>query len=148
MRKRPIAAALCTLLAAACAAGPDYRRPTAPASAGEAFVTRAEGIDPASPLPDDWWRLYNDPVLDDLVARAFAANTDLRAASANLAKARASCPKRAPGACLRPRFRRAAATAIPCSSAADRADRPNWQALSGPETLPHRCHGKPTCSAA
>ncbi|WP_324699725.1 efflux transporter outer membrane subunit [Novosphingobium sp. RL4] len=89
MRKRPIAAALCTLLAAACAAGPDYRRPAAPASAGEAFVTRAEGIDPASPLPDDWWRLYNDPVLDDLVARAFAANTDLRAASANLAKARA-----------------------------------------------------------
>ncbi len=89
MRKRQIASALGALFTAACAAGPDYHRPASSASAEQAFVTRAEGIDPASPLPDDWWHLYNDPALDDLVARAFAANTDLRVASANLAKARA-----------------------------------------------------------
>jgi NodT family efflux transporter outer membrane factor (OMF) lipoprotein len=46
-------------------------------------------FDPATPPPDDWWRLYRDPVLDDLIARAFAANTDLRVATANLARSQA-----------------------------------------------------------
>ena len=80
---------LLAALAAGCASGPDYRRPETAAPATGAFVTQAPQFDPAAPLPDDWWRLYDDPVLDDLIARAFAANTDLRAASANLARARA-----------------------------------------------------------
>jgi len=33
---------------------------------------------------DDWWKLYDDPRLDALIAQALAANTDLRAAAANL----------------------------------------------------------------
>jgi outer membrane protein TolC len=41
----------------------------------------------ARPLPDDWWRLYDDPRLDALVAQALAANTDLRMADANLRRA-------------------------------------------------------------
>ncbi|HEX7853289.1 MAG TPA: TolC family protein, partial [Sphingobium sp.] len=36
------------------------------------------------PLPDRWWRLYDNPVLDGLVTQALAANTDLRVADANL----------------------------------------------------------------
>jgi outer membrane protein TolC len=40
-------------------------------------------------LPDRWWRLYDDPVLDGLVEQAFAANTDLRVANANLARSMA-----------------------------------------------------------
>jgi NodT family efflux transporter outer membrane factor (OMF) lipoprotein len=57
-----------------------------PPAAQAGFVTPA----PAStePAPDHWWRLYEDPVLDDLIGQAFAANTDLRAATANLARAR------------------------------------------------------------
>ena len=49
--------------------------------------------------PQDWWRLYNDPVLDRLIVRAFAANTDLRVAEANLSEARAvlrGSPRRPP----------------------------------------------------
>lgn len=80
---------LLPLLASACAAGPAYIPPQAPAASAGPFITRPDGIDRASDLPDDWWRLYRDPVLDGLIARAFAANTDLRVASANLARARA-----------------------------------------------------------
>jgi len=71
------------------AAGPNYVRPTPPASADGAFIKA-----PAAPVtqgePDQaWWRLYQDPVLDRLIADAFAANTDIRVAVANLDRARA-----------------------------------------------------------
>jgi len=39
--------------------------------------------------PDDWWRLYHDATLDHLLEEAFKANTDLRAAEANLLASRA-----------------------------------------------------------
>jgi NodT family efflux transporter outer membrane factor (OMF) lipoprotein len=39
------------------------------------------------PLPDHWWRLYDDSSLDLYVRQALAANTDLRAADANLQRA-------------------------------------------------------------
>ena len=42
------------------------------------------------PVPDDWWRLYDDPVLDGLVRSTLAANADLRVAYANLDGARAA----------------------------------------------------------
>jgi NodT family efflux transporter outer membrane factor (OMF) lipoprotein len=72
-----------------CAVGPRYQPPTPPAGAGAALT----GLDPAAETalapPDAWWRLYRDPRLDGYLAEAFAANTDLRAAQANLAGARA-----------------------------------------------------------
>ncbi|HYG25497.1 MAG TPA: efflux transporter outer membrane subunit, partial [Caulobacteraceae bacterium] len=40
--------------------------------------------------PGDWWRLFDDPVLDGLVAEALSANKDLEIAAANLARVRAS----------------------------------------------------------
>jgi len=43
-----------------------------------------------APVPDDWWRLYDDSVLDRLVAESLAANADLRVAYANLDGARAA----------------------------------------------------------
>ncbi|MBO9525514.1 MAG: TolC family protein [Sphingobium yanoikuyae] len=83
----PLVAAL---LAGGCAAGPDYHRPEPKAAASGAFVTQASVFDPTAPLPDQWWKLYNDPALDALVAQALVANTDLRVAAANLARARAT----------------------------------------------------------
>ncbi|MGN6375175.1 MAG: efflux transporter outer membrane subunit [Sphingomonas sp.] len=86
---RPVIAALAgALLLGGCAAvGPDYHLPAeavanAPAAQG-AFVSTNRAITTA-PLPDHWWKLFNDPVLDHLVERALAANTDLRVADANL----------------------------------------------------------------
>lgn len=86
---RPLLLGAASLLTIA-AAGPDYVRPAPAASATRPFLAA-----PAAPVsaaePDSgWWRLYQDPVLDRLVADALAANTDLRIAIANLDKARAS----------------------------------------------------------
>ena len=80
-------ALIVTLLAGGCAVGPDYVAPKAPASAGGAFLSTND-VATAAPLPHDWWRLYDDPELDALVERAFAANTDLRVAVANLERER------------------------------------------------------------
>lgn len=80
--------ALLPLLAGACAAGPDYERPQSPPRAAGAFVSSAADTTAAEPA-DRWWRLYDDPVLDRLVERALAANTDLRVARANLLRAQA-----------------------------------------------------------
>ncbi len=73
----------------ACAVGPNYRTPTIPPSAAVPFVSSTPTANSDAPAPQDWWRLYNDPVLDRLIGRAFAANTDLRVAEANLSQARA-----------------------------------------------------------
>jgi NodT family efflux transporter outer membrane factor (OMF) lipoprotein len=40
-------------------------------------------------MPDIWWQLYRDPLLDALIREALTANQDLAAASANLAGSRA-----------------------------------------------------------
>lgn len=41
-------------------------------------------------MPDDWWKLFNDPVLDDLESRLVLGNENLKAAIAQVAQARAS----------------------------------------------------------
>ncbi|MGI4875993.1 MAG: efflux transporter outer membrane subunit [Janthinobacterium lividum] len=77
------------LLASACAVGPNFRAPPTPPAAAGKFAAADDGVFSADALPADWWRLYDDPVLDGLIAQAFAANTDLRVATANLRRARA-----------------------------------------------------------
>lgn len=85
----PLAAVL--LLAGCSTAGPNYDPPAHSAasepSATGAFVSGRDRAFVNEPLPDNWWRLYNDPRLDALVAQALSANADLRAADANLRKA-------------------------------------------------------------
>ncbi|WP_043203785.1 efflux transporter outer membrane subunit [Paraburkholderia acidipaludis] len=74
--------------------GPNYKLPqeaaiNAPlaqgpiAGAENAPVTQGD-------VPAQWWRLYDDPVLDDLVEEALKSNTSLRVAAANLARSRAA----------------------------------------------------------
>jgi len=79
------------LALAACSTGPEYARPaTAPAAAGPFVAANSPALQPLAPVPDNWWRLYDDPVLDGLIADALAHNTDVRAAVARLARARAA----------------------------------------------------------
>lgn len=73
----------------ACAVGPNYRPAPTPPTAAGGFVSQVAGTEAAAVAPDRWWRLYDDPALDGFVAQAFAANTDLRVAMANLSRARA-----------------------------------------------------------
>ena len=79
------------LALAACSVGPDYARPVTPSAAAGAFISaNSPALIPLAPVEGDWWRLYNDEVLDGLVKDALAHNTDVRAAVARLARARSS----------------------------------------------------------
>jgi NodT family efflux transporter outer membrane factor (OMF) lipoprotein len=89
LRKLSISAS--ALVLAACASGPNYVQKPVSASAAAPFVM-AQGsavVSDAQPS-GNWWRLYDDPVLDGLVKDALSANTDIRVAVARLAKAKAS----------------------------------------------------------
>lgn len=87
---RILMTAASALALAACATGPDYAAPQTPtAAAGKFMAATSPAVDPLAPVDSDWWRLYDDPVLDRLIADARAANTDIRVAVARLDKARA-----------------------------------------------------------
>ncbi len=78
------------LVLAACAVGPDHVPPATPASAAAPFIGSASPAVAAADEPAGrWWQLYQDPLLDRLVADALAANKDIAVATANLAAARA-----------------------------------------------------------
>ena len=86
-----IATASALALAACGAVGPDAVAPIIPPTAAGPFLSaQGSGINANAPAERDWWRLYRDPVLDQLIADALAANTDIRVAVARLARARAS----------------------------------------------------------
>ncbi|PZU10174.1 efflux transporter outer membrane subunit [Sphingomonas sp.] len=88
MKALSLLAPISLLALAACAAGPDYVPPVASASHHAPLIASGAPVTDAE-TPDRWWQLYQDPVLDRLIADALAANTDLRVAVARLDKARA-----------------------------------------------------------
>jgi NodT family efflux transporter outer membrane factor (OMF) lipoprotein len=59
-------------------------------SAAQPFIGARRGVYTDQATPVHWWRLYDDPVLDALIAQAFAENKDLEIAAANLQQVRAS----------------------------------------------------------
>lgn len=73
--------------------GPDYKLPAQAIiqrpSAAAPFLGAAEPMFKSQALPAQWWRLYDDPVLDRLIQDALVANADLRVAAASLARIRA-----------------------------------------------------------
>ena len=81
------------MLSACQVVGPDYQAPADAAvqrkdAPGELAAGNRDVV--SAPVPSDWWRLYQDPRLDQLVQHALASNTDLRVAAANLLEARAA----------------------------------------------------------
>jgi len=89
MTARAVAAVFAMALLAACkAVGPDYERPPfeLPQSYPDAPSTRVAG----APLRADWWALYSDPTLDQLVATAIDRNSDIRLAVARIEEADAN----------------------------------------------------------
>ncbi|MDB6052258.1 MAG: NodT family outer rane efflux lipoprotein [Pseudomonas sp.] len=85
------ALALSLMLSACQIVGPNYDVPkdaalNRPDLQGE---LAGKGVDAISaPVPEDWWRLYQDQRLNQLIEQAMATNTDLRVAAANLSRAR------------------------------------------------------------
>ena len=86
---RAFAALLAATALSGCVVGPDHVSPVPGAPAqGSLSQAAAPGFVPEEP-PAEWWKLFDAPVADRLVAEALAANTDLRVAAANLRQARA-----------------------------------------------------------
>lgn len=76
-----LSASLCVL----CSCSPwfAHRQPVIAPAADRALTALPDGV-AAAPLPDHWWRLYNDPELDRLVQEALAHNRDLATAQAHV----------------------------------------------------------------
>jgi NodT family efflux transporter outer membrane factor (OMF) lipoprotein len=82
------------LLLSACAAGPDFVRPTAPAT--ERFTTEelpdiqlaTRDADAGAAPGREWWTVFHSAKLDDTVRAALEGNRNLRVAQANLVQAR------------------------------------------------------------
>jgi NodT family efflux transporter outer membrane factor (OMF) lipoprotein len=128
---RTLLATASALSLAACAAGPNYVAPTPPQTAAGPFLSTSAAVT-TDPVQGNWWQLYRDPVLDQLVADALAANTDVRVAVARIAKARASLREvrsdRLPSAQV---SAGANYGRLPESQRAPGADREDWQVDAG-----------------
>lgn len=91
MKRRRILALILPAALAACRVGPNYQAPPLIRGTAEppALLGSQEAAFNATPLPDGWWRLYEDPLLDGLEQKALTHNTDLRVALASLQQAEA-----------------------------------------------------------
>ncbi len=108
------------VLLAGCMVGPDYRRPVVDTPQSFRFEEK-EARDTANA---DWWRQFEDSVLDSLIAEALANNKSVKIAAANIEQAAGVLMQtRAPlfpqigysGSAARERFSQLNATPLPSS---------------------------------
>jgi NodT family efflux transporter outer membrane factor (OMF) lipoprotein len=96
----PLAVSLGLLGLSACAAGPDFQRPSAPADGAYAAPDsrptvatpvaggESQSINTGARVAADWYRLFASPKLDALIEAALKGNPTLDAAQARLRQAR------------------------------------------------------------
>ncbi|MGJ8525015.1 Outer membrane protein OprM [Halomonadaceae bacterium LMG 33818] len=94
MRRVGTMGALSLLLSACHPVGPDYVLPhnadyNKSSANGDFHHVHNPAIAADKPLPSQWWMLYHDATLNDLIESALEANTDLRIALANLKSSQA-----------------------------------------------------------
>ncbi len=78
------------LLSGCTTVGPDFKRPDAPVA--EDWIETKAGTKEAKRESEeyaDWWTLFNDPVLDVLIDKAYQQNLPLKIAGVRIAEARA-----------------------------------------------------------
>lgn len=115
------------LTVAGCATPPpESTRPAMDVPARFAGSSLGNGLlQPANPaaadVPDAWWTLFNDPVLNDLETRLLADNQNLKAAAAAVAVAQSA-------------LRAAQAGALPAVGLTAGATRSDGSSTSGPST--------------
>ena len=66
---------------------PDYSRPKVAVPAHYSETTDQAKDQANSTISNTWWTLYQDPVLNDLVAKALVNNTDIKLAAARIEEA-------------------------------------------------------------
>src|SRR5262245_14273306 len=71
---------------AACAVGPNYRRPDLDVPAGYEYMPK----DAADTINTEWWKQFGDPVMDGLITEALANNKSVKQAAANVQQAAAA----------------------------------------------------------
>lgn len=95
MRKRTCVA-LSLVLLTGCTVGPDFKRPSTPATSNSYTASADPAAMPAqAPRPKPgadpdpaWWQAFGSQTLDDLVTEALAHNQNLAASNATLTRAR------------------------------------------------------------
>jgi multidrug efflux system outer membrane protein len=80
---RRLAILAITALLASCMVGPNYRRPEV--DIPQSFLY--EEKDARDTANTDWWKQFDDPVLDALIAEALANNRNVKIAAANIEQA-------------------------------------------------------------
>jgi len=83
-----IALIVCAFIAGGCAVGPDYIKPSAPEP--EQWLEQDDArIQSETEDYSQWWKVFNDPVLDSLIEKAYQQNLTLRIAGIRIMEARA-----------------------------------------------------------
>jgi multidrug efflux system outer membrane protein len=80
-----VAAALCATLLAGCidVHVPDYKRPDTPAKASWSDKTGSL-VSPSETIAPDWWKTFQDPYLNTLIAKAIEGNFDIKILAARI----------------------------------------------------------------
>ncbi|MDO4583565.1 MAG: efflux transporter outer membrane subunit [Planctomycetia bacterium] len=78
------------LLSSGCMVGPDYSGPPCPPAPREWTQNRHDSVKPEVPALDDWWLVFDDPVLNTILANVNEQNLSLRAAAWQVYQARAA----------------------------------------------------------
>lgn len=83
MRRILIACACVMICIPSCMVGPDYKRPAI--DVPQSFLYMPEGS--ADISATEWWKQFNDPVMDQLITEALGHNKSLEIAAANVEQA-------------------------------------------------------------
>ncbi|HEX4050095.1 MAG TPA: efflux transporter outer membrane subunit [Steroidobacteraceae bacterium] len=91
--KMHAASGLLALVAlSACTVGPEYRQPQMPTPPAYLDAATRTPATPSTPATEAalarWWRLFQDPTLQDLIGQALADNPDLQTAASRVREAR------------------------------------------------------------
>src|SRR5271163_1953222 len=87
-----LVAAVVLLTSAGCMVGPNYEPPAMRIPAhweGADEVTKSQASEEANSGPAQWWRAFNDPILDELIEQALSSNLDEKIAIARIREERA-----------------------------------------------------------
>src|SRR6202043_3959949 len=78
------------VLLAGCTVGPKYKRPSVDVPADYRAITMLQNSSPVSSLGNEnWWQVYQDPVLVQLIHTALQKNYDLRIAATRVLEGQA-----------------------------------------------------------
>jgi multidrug efflux system outer membrane protein len=88
--RQGVAALAIALALAGCAVGPDYKRPGTALPADFGAVAPVDPNAASAAIARDWWKVYDDPLLNDLVGAAITNNPNIRLAIARVDEAQAA----------------------------------------------------------